>query len=150
MKKCILCLVVICQSSNNTKYAFKMIYIVACFKKLWKTDPKQAWLDYFLINPSGKVDKFMANDCFNKRIILLNKEKICPSANTTFDKFLRKIITIKVNFLQKCQKVISCVTGAISHGNYHNPATKLPNILVLIKYLTKDSLFHEKLGQTGM
>lgn len=62
MKKCILCLVIIYQSLNNTKYVTEMIYIVAYFKKLLKSDLKQVWLDYLLINPSGRADKFMAND----------------------------------------------------------------------------------------
>lgn len=52
-----------------------MIYIVTCFKKLWKSDLKQVWLDYTLINSSRKANKFMANDQLDEGIILLNKEK---------------------------------------------------------------------------
>ena len=38
------------------------MYIIADFKKLWKSDLKQAWLDYYLINPSGRADKFMTDN----------------------------------------------------------------------------------------
>ncbi len=74
----------------------KIIYIVASFKNLWKNDLKQAWFDYFLINSSGKVDKFMADNRFGKRIILLNKNKIRPFANTISNEFLRETIPMNV------------------------------------------------------
>lgn len=96
VEKCVSYLAVIYQSSNNIRYATEMMHIVACFKKLWKTDLKQAWLDYSLINPSGKANKFMADDRFGERIILLNKEKIRPSANAKSDEFLREIVAMNV------------------------------------------------------
>ena len=51
------------------------MHIVACFKKLWKSDLKQAWLDNCLINPFRQADKFIANNQFGKKIILLNEKK---------------------------------------------------------------------------
>lgn len=83
-----MCFAVIYQSSSNTKYGTEMMYIIAFFKKLWKSNLKQAWLDYYLINPFGQADKFMANNQFDEKIILLNKEMICPSANTYSNEFL--------------------------------------------------------------
>lgn len=53
---------IIYQSSNNTKYMAEIIYMITYFKKLWKSDLKQAWLDYSLINLSERADKFMTND----------------------------------------------------------------------------------------
>ena len=41
-----------------------------------------------LINPSGRTNKFMANDHFGEKIILLNKEKVRPSSNAKSDEFL--------------------------------------------------------------
>ncbi len=148
MEKCISCLAVIYQSSNNIKYATEMMHMVACFKKLWKADLKQAWLDYSLINLSGRADKFMADDRFGERIILLNKEKICPSANITSDEFLREIVAMNVISLWKCQEAVSHATGAISHGNQHSLTAKLPDILLLVKHMTEDFLFREQLGRT--
>lgn len=62
--------------------------MMAYFKKLQKTNFKQAWLEYFLINLFERLDKFIANDQFGKKIILLNKKKVYLSANTKSDKFL--------------------------------------------------------------
>ncbi len=42
VEKCISCFAVIYQSSSNTKYATEMMHIIVCFKKLWKSDLKQA------------------------------------------------------------------------------------------------------------
>lgn len=50
----------------------------------------------------------------------------------------------------KCQQAVSRTMGATLHSNCHSFAAKLPNILLLIKHMTKDSLFHEQLGQTEM
>lgn len=38
----------------------------------------------------------MTNNQFGKKIILQNKEKICPSANDSSDKFLRKSVDMNV------------------------------------------------------
>ena len=50
MKKYILYFAMIYQSLSNIIYIIKMMYMVACFKKLWNSDLKQDWLDYCLIN----------------------------------------------------------------------------------------------------
>lgn len=55
---------------------------------------RQAWLQYCLINPSGKCEKFMPDDLSDKRIIMLNKEKIQPSANVKVDEFLRDTVSM--------------------------------------------------------
>lgn len=127
-----------------------MMHMVACFKKLWKSDLKQAWLDYCLINPSGRADKFMADDRFGERIILLNKEMICPSANASSDEFLRETVAMNVISLWKCREAISRTTGATSHGNRDSLAAKLPDVSLLVKHMTEDSLFREQLGRTGL
>lgn len=49
---------------------------------------RQVWYDYYLINPSGKTNKFIANNHFGKRIILLNKKKVHYSSNAKSDEFL--------------------------------------------------------------
>ncbi len=38
----------------------------------------------------------MANNQFGERIILLNKKKICLSANAFFNKFLRETLAMNV------------------------------------------------------
>lgn len=53
---------VIYQSSNNTKYTFKIIYMRVYLKKLLKNNLKKVWLDYFHINLFERIDKFMANN----------------------------------------------------------------------------------------
>ena len=124
--------------------------MVAYFKTLLKSDRKQAWLDYYLINPSEKADKFIVDNQFRERIILLNKEKICPSANTSSKEFLRETMIMNVISLWKCWEVVSRTTKATLHGNCHNLAAKLPNVLLLVKYITEDFLFYEQLGQTWL
>lgn len=66
MKKCISYFVVIYQSSNNTKYNTKILYMMTYFKKLQKANLKQAWLNYFFINLFGRLNKFMINNQFDK------------------------------------------------------------------------------------
>lgn len=73
-------------------------------KKLWKFDLKQVWLNYCLINLSGQADKFMADNQFGKKIILLNKKKICLSANVSSDKFFKKAVAINVSFFENVEK----------------------------------------------
>lgn len=55
------------------------MHFVAYFKQLWKEEFMQAWLDYCLINPSSRQDKFYIEDRFAETIIKLCKEKVRPS-----------------------------------------------------------------------
>ena len=41
----------------------------------------------------------MADDSFEKKIILLNKEKVRPLANAKSDEFLKEVITLNVLLL---------------------------------------------------
>lgn len=91
----------------------------------------------------------MADDCFREKIILLNKEKVQPSANTKLDEFLREMVALNVLSLCKCREAMSQTTGATSHGNRHSLVAKLPDVSLLIKHMTGDSIFQEKLGRCG-
>lgn len=73
-----------------------MINIIAYFKKLLKSNLKWAKLNYCLINLLRKVNKFMANNQFGKKIILLNKKKTYLFTNALSDEFLRKIVIINM------------------------------------------------------
>ena len=111
---------------------------------------KQACLDYFFINPSGKTDKFMANNWFGKKIILLNKDKIYLFANATSDKFLKEIIAINVISLCKCQEVVSHTTVATSYSNCYSLAAKRLDISLLIKHMTEEFPFYKQFGQIAI
>ncbi len=124
------------------RYSIELIHMVACHKKIWKSKLKmKAWLDYCLINPSGKPDKFMADDQFDERIVLLNKEKVCSFANTSTNEFLRKIVSMNMISLWKCREAVSRATGATLHGNCHSFAIKVPDISLLMKHIIEDSFF---------
>ncbi|WP_375449060.1 hypothetical protein [uncultured Nostoc sp.] len=92
----------------------------------------------------------MANNRFGEKIILLNKEKICPFANISSNEFLRKTVAMNVISLWKCQEAVSRNTGAILHSNRHSLAAKLPDISLLVKHMTEDSLFCERLDWTRL
>lgn len=111
---------------------------------------RQAWYDYCLINPSGRTNKFMADDRFGEKIILLNKEKVRPSSNAKSDEFLRETVALNVLSLWSCKEAVSRATGATSHGNRHSLVAKLPDVSLLVKHMIEDSIFKEKLGRTGI
>ncbi len=92
----------------------------------------------------------MADDRFGERIILLNKEKVHPSANTKSDEFLRKTVALNVLSLWTCKEAVSRATGATSDGNRHSLVAKLPDVSLLVEHMTDDSIFDEKLGHTGI
>lgn len=92
----------------------------------------------------------MADDRFGERIILLHKEKVRPSANAKSDEFFRETVALNVLSLWSCKEAVSRATGATSHGNRHYPVAKLPDVSLLVKHMTGDSIFNEKLGRTGI
>ncbi len=92
----------------------------------------------------------MADDRFGERIILLNKEKVCPSANAKSDEFLRETMALNVLSLWSCKEVVLRATGATSYGNRHSLVAKLPDVSLLVKHMIDDSIFEKKLGRTGL
>ncbi len=91
----------------------------------------------------------MADDQFGEKIILLNKEKVRPFANAKSDEFLRETVALNVLSLWACKEAVSRATGATSHGNCHSLVAKLPDVSLLVKHMTDNSIFDEKLGRTG-
>ncbi len=92
----------------------------------------------------------MVNDRFGERIILLNKEKVRPSANAKSDEFLWETVALNVLSLWTCKEAVSRAIGATSHSNCLSLVTKLPDISLLVKHMTDDSIFNEKLGRTSI
>ena len=92
------------------------------------------------------MDKFMANNWFSKKIILLKKKKIYPSANVLSNKFFRKTMAINMISFWKCWKAISHIIGATLQGNCHNLTAKLLNISLFVKHMIENSFFYEQLG----
>lgn len=98
----------------------------------------------------GKSNKFLANDQFGEKIILLNKEKICLFANAKFDEFLEKIVVLNVLSLWLYKKVILYAIGITFYNNCHFFIAKLLDIFFLLKYIADDFIFEEKFSHTGM
>lgn len=92
----------------------------------------------------------MVNDCFDKKIILPNKEKVCPSSNAKSDKFLQEIIALNILSLWSCKKAVLQVISATSYGNCYFFVAKLAGVSLLVQYMIKDSIFKEKLGFTSI
>ncbi len=91
----------------------------------------------------------MADDRFDERIILLNKEKVRPSANAKSDEFLWETVTLNILSLWACKEAVLRATGATSHGNRHFLVAKLPDVSLLVKHMTDYSIFDEILRRTG-
>lgn len=147
IEQCIGCFAVIFQSTKSTRYAREMMHMVSCFKKIWKKEMKEAWLQSCLINISGRPNKFVPDDRFGETIIMLNKENINPSANAKSDEFLRETVSRNVMSLWNGKEALSRATGSTSHGNRHSTVGSFPDICYLVKLLTNESVFHEQLGR---
>lgn len=89
----------------------------------------------------------MADDRFGKTIIMLNKEKVRPSANAKSDVFLWETVALNVMSLWKCKEVMARVTGATSYGNHHLLVSTFPDISLLVKHLVEDAVFEQQLGR---
>ncbi len=92
----------------------------------------------------------MADDRFGERIILLNKEKVFPSANAKFDEFLRKTVVLNILSLRLYKEVVLRATDTTSHSNCHFFVVKLLDISLLVKHMIDNSIFEEMLGHTGI
>ena len=108
---------------------------------------RQAWLDYCLINISGRKGKFYADDRFGETIIKLNKEKVRPSSNAKSDEFLRKTIALNVMSLWKSKEVLAQATGATRHGSRHSVVDTTVDVDFLVKLLLEINIFDMQPGR---
>ncbi len=92
----------------------------------------------------------MADNRFSKRIILLNKEKVCSSTNAKSDRFFTEIVVFNVLLLWSCKEVILQATSATSYSNCHFLVSNLLDVSLLVKYIINNSIFKKKLGRTVM
>lgn len=66
--------------------------MIVYLKKLWKKKIKDAWHYSYFINISGRQNKFVPDNSFEKTIIILNEQKINPSTNIKSNEFFQKTI----------------------------------------------------------
>ena len=89
----------------------------------------------------------MPDDRFGKTIIMLNKDKIKPSANAKFDNFLRETVTLNILLLYRTREVLLQAARATSHGSHHATVKKYADVSLLVKYFMKSRVFKETLGR---
>lgn len=102
---------------------------------------RKIWLDYRLINLTGREGKFYANNQFSKIIIKLNKEKVRPSVNAQSDIFLREIIALNVMSLWKSKEMLSQTIRATQHGNHYSVINSRSDVILMIKLIRKTDVF---------
>lgn len=100
-----------------------------------------------LINPSGRPNKFYADDRFGETIVKLNKEKIRPSANATTDAFFRDTVAPNVLTLWRCKTILAQATGATNHGNRHKVVETYPDVQFVVGLLLSEDIFTEQPGR---
>ena len=76
-------------------------------------------MDYYLINMSGKANKFFADDWFGETIIKKNKDKVRPLTNAILDKFLKETVMLNIISFAKTREIMARESGVTNHGNYH-------------------------------
>lgn len=123
------------------------LYLIEYF--ILTPSARKAWLDYCLIHPSSCLGIFMADNHFDKRIILLNKEKVQLLANAKLDTFLKEVVALNILLLWKCRKIILHIIGATLYSNRHSLIARLPNVSLFIKYIAGNLIFQEKLDWYG-
>ena len=108
---------------------------------------RKTWIEYYLINTSGKANKFFANDWFGEIIIKKNKDKVKPSANAISDEFLREIIVLNIISLAKTREVMARKSSVTNHGNHYSAVNNTIDISKLVQLLVEDGVFEKQLGQ---
>ena len=101
-------------------------------QKIWGPEMKKTWIDYYLINMSGRANMFFADDQFGKIIIKKNKDKVRLSANATSDEFLRETVMLNIISLAKTREVMGKETGATNYSNHYSMVNNTFDVLKLV------------------
>ena len=100
-----------------------------------------AWVDYCLINTTGKRNKFFADDGFSKTIIKENMNKVKQSANAILDKFLGKTIALNIISYAIITEVMTRKSGATHYCNYYSVINNTIDFSKLIQLLVENNVF---------
>lgn len=88
--------VILFQTTSLTKYAYKLMHMIAYFRRLWKKNVKKVQLEFYFINIFSQLNKYILDNWFDETIIILNTKNINPSNNAKSDKFFWEIISQNV------------------------------------------------------
>jgi hypothetical protein len=106
------------QASKQYQYAAETMHLTVCLKKYWSDDYRKFYMQNCLINPSGKIEGWMADDFFCEWLIGELKDRFLDNANEQNMKYMSRTIAPQITFFRQVSEKLTGETEAVQTGDH--------------------------------
>ena len=123
------------QAMGKHHYARETIHIRACLTKLWSARLRDFWMDFCLLNPSGKKEGWMACDYFREYVVQEVKAMMHNDKGEVNDRFLPQTISPLILNFRAIREVIETQAGVSFRSQHSTPVQSSADVLAIAQKL---------------
>jgi hypothetical protein len=138
------------QITGKYNYARETIHIKACLAKLWSPEFRDFWLDFCLINPSGKKEGWMPCDYFGEYVVREVKAMMHNDKGEVNNRFLRETLSPLIMNFREIRKVMEDQCGVPFSSQHSTPVDSSADVAAIANRLVADGVFRVEGGRDGM
>jgi hypothetical protein len=146
---CISIFLVWFQATGKHNYARETIHMKACLSKLWSAEFREFWLDFCLINPSGKQEGWMACDYFGEYVVREVKGMMHNDTGEAQDRFLRQTLSPLIMNFREMRQVMEVQCGVPFSSQHSTPVDSSADVAAIATRLVAEGVFHFESGRDG-
>ena len=137
------------QATGKHHYARETIHIKACLTKLWSAQLREFWMDFCLINPSGKKEGWMACDYFGEYVVREVKAMMHNDKGEVNDRFLRQTISPLILNFRAIREVMETQAGVPFRSQHSTPVQSSADVLAIAQKLMYQRVCRWVPGRSG-
>jgi hypothetical protein len=137
------------QATGKYNYARETIHMKACLSKLWSAEFRDFWLDFCLINPSGKKEGWMPCDYFGEYVVREVKAMMHNDTGEVHDRFLRETLSPLIMNFREIRQVMEVQCGVPFSSQHSTPVDSSADVAAIAIRLIAEGVFRWESGRDG-
>jgi len=137
------------QATGKHNYARETIHIKACLSKLWSAPLREFWMDFCLLNPSGKKEGWIACDYFGEYVVREVKAMMHNDKGEVNDRFLRQTISPLILNFRAIREIIETQVSAPFRGQHSTQVQSSADIVAIAQKLIYEGACRSEPGRGG-
>jgi hypothetical protein len=135
------------QATKKHNYASETIHLTACLKRLWSDEMKEYWMENCLINPSGKVEGFMACDFLGEYVVREVKRMMHHNLTDVTARWLYEVIAVQVLLFREVRKKMAEECDSPMGGMHSSSVSTQAEVANVAQQLLRDGVTEQKPGR---
>jgi phage gp37-like protein len=135
------------QATKKHNYASETIHLTACLKRLWSDEMKEYWMENCLINPSGKVEGFMACDFLGEYVVREVKRMMHHNLTDVTARWLYEVVAVQVLMFREVRKKMAEECDSPSGGMHSSSVSTRAEVANVAQQLLRDNVTELRPGR---